>query len=118
MFTTATFIGYLLEGVPGAVLATLGIFLPAFVFVALIGPIIPRLRQSETVSTILDGLNAVSLALMAAVTLQLGRVTVVDPFAALIGVVALILLFRYKVSSVWLAIGGGLARLGYQLILG
>lgn len=118
VFTTATFIGYLLEGVPGAVLATVGIFLPAFVFVALIGPIIPRLRQSETVSTILDGLNAVSLSLMAGVTLQLGRATIVDPFAALIAVVALVLLFRYGVNSVWLVIGGGLVGLGYQMILG
>lgn len=118
VFTTATFIGYLLEGVPGAMLATAGIFLPAFVFVALIGPIIPRLRESETLSTILDGLNAVSLALMAGVTYQLGRATIVDPFAAMIAVAALVLLLRFKVSSMWLVIGGGAIGIAYQTLVG
>jgi chromate transporter len=111
VFTTATFIGYLLEGVPGAALATLGIFLPAFVFVALTGPFIPRLRRSPTLSSLLDGVNVASLALMAGVTWQLGQRVVVDPFAALIGVAALVLLVRFRVSSVWLVIGGGAAGL-------
>src|SRR5918994_1006583 len=109
VFTTATFIGYLLEGVTGAALATLGIFLPAFVFVALTGPFIPRLRRSPTLSSLLDGVNVASLALMAGVTWQLGQRVVVDPLAALIGVAALVLLVRFRVSSVWLVIGGGAA---------
>ena len=118
VFTTATFIGYLLEGVPGAALATLGIFLPAFVFVALTGPFIPRLRRSPTLSSLLDGVNVASLALMAGVTWQLGQRVVVDPFAALIGVAALVLLIRFRVSSVWLVIGGGAAGLAVQALFG
>lgn len=107
VFTTATFIGYLLEGVPGAILATVGIFLPAFVFVALTGPIIPRLRRSPVMSNLLDGLNVTSLALMAGVTWQLGRAAIVDPFSALLAVAALFLLIRFKINAAWLVIGGG-----------
>ena len=118
VFTTATFIGYLLEGVPGAALATLGIFLPAFVFVALTGPFILRLRRSPTLSSLLDGVNVASLALMAGVTWQLGQRVVVDPFAALIGVAALVLLVRFRVSSVWIVIGGGAAGLAVQALFG
>lgn len=111
VFTTATFIGYLLEGVPGAVLATLGIFLPAFVFVALTGPIIPRLRRSPVMSNVLDGLNVTSLALMAGVTWQLGRNAIVDPFSSLLAIVALVLLIRFKINAAWLVIGGGILGL-------
>jgi chromate transporter len=118
VFTTATFIGYLLEGVPGAALATLGIFLPAFVFVALTGPFILRLRRSPTFSSLLDGVNVASLALMAGVTWQLGQRVVVDPFAALIGVAALVLLVRFRVSSMWIVIGGGAAGLAIQALFG
>lgn len=111
VFTTATFIGYLLEGLPGAVLATLGIFLPAFVFVALTGPLIPRLRRSPVMSNLLDGLNVTSLALMAGVTWQLGRSAIVDPFSALLAVAALFLLIRFKINAAWLVIGGGVLGL-------
>ena len=111
VFTTATFIGYLLEGVPGAALATVGIFLPAFVFVALTGPIIPRLRRSPVMSNLLDGLNVTSLALMAGVTWQLGRNAIVDPFSGLLAVAALFLLIRFKVNAAWLVIGGGVLGL-------
>lgn len=107
VFTTATFIGYLLEGVPGAALATVGIFLPAFIFAALTGPIIPRLRRSPVMSNLLDGLNVTSLALMAGVTWQLGRNAIVDSLSALLAIVALILLIRFKVNAAWLVIGGG-----------
>src|SRR5215212_1511061 len=78
VFTTATFIGYVLEGVPGAIVATVGIFLPAFVFVALSGPLIPRIRRSRVAGAALDGVNAASFALMALVTWQLGRAAIVD----------------------------------------
>jgi chromate transporter len=108
IFTTATFIGYVLGDIPGAILATLGIFLPAFLFVAIINPIIPRIRNSPIASGLLDGVNAASLGLMAAVTIQLGAATVTDIFTITIALIAAILLFRFRVNSTWL-IGGGAA---------
>lgn len=92
----------------------LGIFLPAFVFVAITGPFIPRLRRSPILSSLLDGVNVASLALMAGVTWQLGRATVVDPLGAAIAVVALVLLLRLKVNSVWLVVGGGAVGFAYH----
>lgn len=118
VFTTATFIGYLLEGVPGALVATVGIFLPAFVFVALTGPIIPRLRRSLAAANLLDGLNVASLALMAGVTAQLGRATIVDPFSAALALAALGLLVRFKVNAAWLVVGGGVLGFLYQSAFG
>lgn len=118
VFTTATFVGYLLEGVPGAVVATVGIFLPAFVFVALTGPLIPRLRSSPVAASALDGINAVSLALMAGVTLQLGRAAVVDPLTALLALAAFALLLWGRVSSVWLVILGGVVGVANYLLFG
>ncbi len=113
VFTTATFIGYILGGIPGALLATLGIFLPSFIFVAISNPLIPRMRKSEWVSGLLDGVNVASLALMAAVTWQLARSSIIDPVAAAMALVSALLLFRFKVNSTWLVLGGacmGLAR--------
>jgi chromate transporter len=118
VFTTATFVGYLLGGVPGALVATVGIFLPAFVFVALTGPFVSTLRSSPVLSSFLDGVNVASLALMAGVTLQLARETVVDPLAALIGVVALVLLFRFKTNSVWFVIAGGTVGFAVRALSG
>jgi chromate transporter len=111
VFTTATFVGYLLAGVPGALLATVGIFLPAFVFVAITGPLIPRLRESPILAGLLDGANVVSLALMAGVTWQLGRASIFEPISALIALVTLVLLFRTEINPVWLVIGGGVIGL-------
>lgn len=108
VFTTATFIGYLLGGIPGALLATLGIFLPSFIFVAISNPFIPRLRNSSWFSGLLDGVTVASLGLMAAVTWQLGRVSLIDPLTILIGLKALILLMRFKISSTLLIAGGAL----------
>jgi len=107
VFTTATFIGYLVAGPGGAVVATLGIFLPAFVFVALSAPLIPRLRSSAVASRLLDGVNVASLALMAVVAVRLGVASIVDPIAGAIAAIALLLLLRFKVSSAWLVLGGG-----------
>jgi chromate transporter len=118
VFTTATFIGYLLEGVPGALAATVGIFLPAFVFVAITGPFVPRLRRSPVLSGLLDGANVASLALMAGVTWQLSRVTVVDAFTATIAGVALVLLVRFKVNTAWLVAGGGAVGLVIRALSG
>ena len=118
VFTTATFIGYLLAGVPGAILATIGIFLPAFIFVAVTGPFIPRLRRSPVASNLLDGLNVTSLALMAGVTWQLGRSAIVDPFSAFLALIALGLLAGFKVNAAWLVIGGGVLGFIYRTSLG
>jgi len=106
VFTTATFIGYVLGGLPGALLATLGIFLPSFIFVALSNPIIPHLRSSPWASGLLDGVNAAALGLMAAVTWQLGRSSLIDPWTIGLASLAAVLLFRYKVNSTWLVFGG------------
>ena len=113
VFTTATFIGYVLAGPSGALLATIGIFLPAFVFVALSGPLVPRLRASPLAGAFLDGVNVASLGLMLAVTLELGRASLVDVPALLLGVVAGVLLFRFELNTTWLIAGG--AATGYAL---
>lgn len=118
VFTTATFIGYVLAGVPGAVLATVGIFLPGFVFVALTGPIIPRLRDSSVLAGLLDGVNVASLALMAGVTWQLGRASLVEPVPALIALAALVMLFAREVNPAWLVLAGGSLGFAYHYLLG
>jgi len=108
VFTTATFIGYVLGGVPGAIVATVGIFLPAFVFVALSGPLVPRLRKSPIAGAALDGVNAASFALMALVTWQLGRAAIVDVPTALLALGAGVLLAAWRINAAWLILGGGL----------
>jgi len=118
VFTTATFVGYVLAGMPGAILATLGIFLPAFVFVAITGPIIPRLRDSPVLAGLLDGANVVSLALMAEVTWQLGRTSLVELVPALIALAALTMLFATKINPAWLVLGGGALGFAYYSVLG
>ena len=118
VFTTATFIGYVLGGIPGAIAGTLGIFLPGFIFVAVTGPVIPRLRESPTLAGFLDGANVVSLALMAGVTWQLGRTAIVDPVSVLITAATLILLFTTKLNPAWLVIGGGVVGLIARYLLG
>jgi len=109
VFTTATFIGYVLGGIPGAVLATVGIFLPAFVFVAVSGPLIPRLRRSRLAGAALDGVNAASLGLMAVVTWQLGRASIVSIASCAVAVIAGALLATRRVNAAWLVIGGAIA---------
>lgn len=109
LFTTATFIGYLLGGVPGALLATLGIFLPSFLFVAISNPLIPKIRNSIWASSLLDGVNASALGLMAAVTIQLSISSLVDFYTILIAVVSLVLLLRYQLNSTWLIAAGAIA---------
>jgi chromate transporter len=111
VFTTATFVGYLVAGAPGAVLATVGIFLPAFVFVALLHPLVPRLRGNPWTAAMLDGVNVASLALMAAVTWLLGREAIIDPLTATIAIVAAVLLIRFRVNSAWLVLAGAILGL-------
>jgi chromate transporter len=122
VFTTATFIGYILGGLPGAVLATIGIFLPSFVFIALIHPVAARLRQVTWTSTLLDGVNAAALALMAGVLIQLGRHALMDVFTWAVALVSFATLLRFKLNSVWLILAGavlGLLRFWlYQTFFG
>lgn len=118
VFTTAAFIGFLLGGVPGALVAALGIFLPSFLFVWLVNPFIPRLRRSPWTGALLDGANIASLGLMAGVTLQLGQVSLIDPLTILLALLSAFLLLRFKVNSVWLILGGGAAGLLKALLTG
>jgi chromate transporter len=118
VFTSATFVGYILGGWPSALLATLGIFLPSFLLVGLLSRVLPFVRQSQWAAAFLDGINAASLGLMTAVAIQLGRVVLVDIFTIALTVCALFLVFRYKASSVWLVLGGGLLGVIYKLVLG
>jgi chromate transporter len=111
VFTAATFIGFVLGGIPGALLATLAIFLPSFIFVAISNPLIPRIRNSAWVSGLLDGVNVASLGLMAAVTWQLGRASLTGPLTILIALTSFVLLIWFKVNSTWLIAGGGLIGL-------
>ena len=115
VFTTAMFIGYIVAGVPGALLATLGIFLPSFVFVAASSPLIPRIRRSAWAGGFLDGVNVASLGLMAAVTWQLGRAALVDWVTVSLALVATMLVFRLRINSAWLVLGGGLIGLAAHL---
>jgi chromate transporter len=113
LFTTATFIGYLLGGTSGALLATLGIFLPSFIFVAISNPLIPKIRSSTWTSTLLDGVNASALGLLAAVSVPLGISSLIDPYTVLIAIISLFLLLRYKLNSTWLIAAGAAA--GFML---
>ncbi len=113
VLTTATFIGYVLAGPTGALVATLGIFVPSFLFVLTTNPLIPRLRQSAVASAFLDAVNASAIGLMAAVTVELARHTLIDWGAWLIVLISAAVLFRYKVNSAWLILGG--AAIGWLL---
>ena len=109
VFTTATFLGYLLRGTPGAIVATIGIFLPAFVLVALSAPLIPKIRASRLAGAALDGINVASLGLMVLVTWQLARSALVDWITIALAVVSALLLFRWpRLNSAWLIAGAGL----------
>jgi chromate transporter len=108
VFTTATFIGYLLGRLPGAGLATLGIFLPSFVFVAASGPLVPRIRKSRVAGAFLDGVNAASLALMVVVTWRLGRAALVDPLTMVMAALSGAILIRFPINSIWMIVAGGL----------
>jgi chromate transporter len=108
VFTTATFIGYLLAGKTGAVTATIAIFLPAFVYVAASAPLLPRLRASAIAGGVLDGVNMASLALMVAVTWLLGHAALVDVPTWTIAAVSLLVMLRWPVNAAWLLLAGAL----------
>jgi chromate transporter len=105
-FSTATFIGYLLAGWQGALVATLGIFLPSFLFIPLIHPISTRLRKTQWTGTLLDGVNAAALALMTGVLIQLAQKALTDILTWVLALLALGLLLRFKINSVWLILAG------------
>jgi chromate transporter len=116
LFTSVTFIGYLLGGLPAALLATVGIFLPSFAFVALTHPLVPRLRRSPWLGALLDGVIAASLGLMASVTLQIGRASLVDLPTVVLTLLALVALVRLRLNTTWLVLGGALAGAAIHLL--
>jgi chromate transporter len=118
LFTTSTFIGYVLAGLPGAILATIGVFLPGFAFVAGLQPLVRAARKQAWSGDLLDGVNVAALGLMAGVTWQLARGAIVDVPTGALGLIAAILLLRVRVNSVWLVLGGGLAGLLIHPLVG
>jgi chromate transporter len=111
VFTTATFIGYLLGGATGAVVATIAIFVPGFIFVAVSRPLIPRIRRSMIAGAFLDGVNVGALALLAAVTLQLSRAALVDVTTGALAALGVALLIFSRINSAWLILAAGMAGL-------
>lgn len=117
--TSVTFVGYLLAGVPGAIIATIGIYTPAFVIVAISNPLVPRIRRSAWAGSFLDGVNVAALGLMAAVTWELARAAYVDWFTALTGIIAAGLVFRLRINSALLVLfGAGMGLLSAALGVG
>jgi chromate transporter len=114
VFTTATFVGYLLGGAGGAAVATIGIFLPAFVFVAASGPLIPIVRRSLTARAALDGVNVASLALMAVVMVQLARSALAGPVGIALALGSTVALLRFRVGASWLVLVGAVLGLVFM----
>jgi chromate transporter len=117
VLTTATFVGYLLAGHAGAIAGTVGIFLPAFLFVWLVNPWVPKLRQSVWASGFLDGVNAASLGLMMGVSYSLARAALVDPVTIILGLLSIGILWRWQINSIWLVLLGGCVGWVYQFFL-
>src|SRR5208283_1859842 len=117
VFSSATFVGYLMGGWQSALLATLAIFLPAFVFVALASRILPSIRKAWWAGALLDGVNVSALGLMAAVTYQLGRAAIIDWFTIALTIVTLVLVLKVKINSTWLILGGALLGVGYKFLI-
>ena len=116
LFSTATFVGYLLGGAAGAAVATAAIFVPAFAYVAASAPLLPKLRRSPSAAAFLDGVNAAAVALMALVAALLGRAAIVDPFTALLAAACLVAALRFRVNAAWLVLGGALLGLAVQAL--
>lgn len=106
LFTVATFLGYVMNGIPGSILATIGIFVSSFILIIVLIPHMHRLRDNKTLSILLDGVNAASLGLMAAVTLTLARVHLMSTYAIVVTLVSLILLMKTKINPSWLILAG------------
>lgn len=108
VLSSATFIGYLVAGLPGAVVSTLAVFAPSFLIVALVGPWIPRLRRAPAAQAFLRGVNAAVVALILAVAVALFRSAVVDVWTALILLAGLAALLKFRVDTLWLVLGGAI----------
>jgi chromate transporter len=115
LFTTATFLGYLLGGFPAAMVATAAIFLPSFVLVAALEPLIGRIRRSPWAGAALDGVTVAALGLMAGVAIDLGRTAIIDPLTAVIGVAALLVMLRWRPNPLWLVLAGAAAGIAHGL---
>jgi chromate transporter len=118
VFTSATFVGYLTGGLKGALLATLGMFLPSFIFIAIVFPFVPKLKGSAGARIFLDGINAVTVGLMAAVSWQLARGAILDAFTAVEAIVGLLILRRFQINSAWLVLGGLVAGFVWKFATG
>jgi chromate transporter len=114
--TAATFLGYILAGFPGAAVATVAIFLPAFALVAITGPFVPQLRRWPLAGAVLDGINVAALAIIVVVAWQLGRSAIVDGVTLAIALVSGFLLIRYRMNSAWLVLAGAVAGMAFMLI--
>lgn len=108
VFTTATFIGYILSGTNGGIVATIGIFLPAFVFVSLSAPFVRKMRESEVMGAFLDGLDVASLALMVVVTFSLGKSAIINIPTLVLALISGFLLIRTKINSAWFILTGAI----------
>ena len=118
VFASATFVGYLTGGMKGALLATLGMFLPSFIFIAIVFPFVPKLKGSPGARIFLDGINAVTVGLMAAVSWQLARGAILDAFTAVEAIVGLLILRRFRINSAWLILGGLVAGFAWKFATG
>lgn len=118
VFSSATFAGYVIDGLPGAAVATLGIFLPSFLFVAITHPLLPRLRRSKWASPFLDGVNVAALALMAVVTVTLAREVLDDAYTLVLFAAAAVVLIRFSPNSAWLVLAGIAAGLLHEAVTG
>jgi chromate transporter len=116
VFTTATFVGYLVAGFWGGVVATFGIFLPSFLMVAAFGWLIPVLRRSPWTGSFLDGVNAAVVGLMAGVTVDLGRSAVVDVLTAVLAAAAFVVMWRWRPNFVWLIAAGAAVGVVHALV--
>jgi chromate transporter len=115
---SVTFIGYLLGGVPSALIATIGFFLPSFILVALLSKIVILIRKNWWAAAFIDGVNVTALGLMAGVTISIARTAVVDIFSTFLTLASFLLIFKYKVSSHWIILSGGVLGIAYKFIFG
>jgi chromate transporter len=115
VFTTATFLGYLIGGLPAAIVATAGIFLPSFVMVAALEPLVGRIRRFPWTGALLDGVTMAALGLMAGVTVDLGRAAITDPLTAAIAVAALLIMLRWRPNTLWLVLAGAAIGIAHTL---
>jgi chromate transporter len=115
VFTTATFLGYLLGGVPAGIVATAAIFAPSFVMVAALEPLIGRIRSSPWAGAALDGITMAALGLMTGVTVDLGRTAITDPLTAVVAVVALLVVLRWRPNTAWLVLAGAAIGIAHAL---